>query len=702
MEISLAPVTTLLSGRNSTGDPSLRDDPSLEALGSTPLSGPYSIFDFQRVGSSVVDPRTGYLYVANNEGSEAEYSRITIYDPARSAVIGFVDGVTGPMVLDSSQGELVVLQGNGAVFVSTTTNQVVASVSGLAPEGWRHPVLALEPSGGLVYAAYNFQTSAPIWLGSTIHVLSTRLHAAIAQITGLWWTHGIAYNPQDGNLYLANVIGGITVIDPRTNAVVGAFSGLDGPNQIAYNPVDGNLYIASGNGRFVNENGTVKKVCTAGIAIVDPRARQVVGNISGFHPDCYGGPQYIVYDAGDQSLFVANDTTIVAIDARSRAFRWEISGLSYPGPLSQDSLNHHVYVASGDALLDLDPAARSVRSIGKDYATPSAIAYDSTRNRIYAANRLGTSVVIIDGSTNRIFGRLEGFGLPVSVTYNPIADELFVGNEQNSTLSIVDLRTNRIEGTITNVLSWAVLYDGRSRNLFVATAGGMAIVSGQTNAVIANLTAFGSLVPMAVDSIHGRVFALTRPNSTYPGPVRLLAFDTLNLSLLWNANATDLGISSMAFDPLNGNLYAGRWSGTGVAVIESTSGNVVTTIPGSFSPETVLFNPANGYVYVADTLGSGVLRVIDGATNTMIGQVGMPDSPHGMVYNEANREMYVAAGLFFFPGVVVAVPSLQYHAGPSSDLLAIAAVVGGVSSLLVAVVVVRRHRRRRKGDGRPK
>src|SRR5207249_2892751 len=154
--------------------------------------------------------------------------------------------------------------------------------------GWRHPVIALGRVEGLVYAAYNFQDGGPIWAGSTIDILSVRLHAAVAQIGGLWWSSGIAFDAQDGNVYVTSVFGGMTVIDPRTNAVVGALSGLDGPNEVVFNPDDGNLYVSSSNGRYVNENGTLRLVCTGGVAIVDPRTRRVAGTITGFHVGCNG------------------------------------------------------------------------------------------------------------------------------------------------------------------------------------------------------------------------------------------------------------------------------------------------------------------------------------------------------------------------------------------------------------------------------
>ncbi len=673
-------------------------DLSMQPLAVSALSEPYSIFNFKNVGSSVVDPRTGYLYVSNNEGSSPGSRRTTIFDSARSSVVGFIEGVAGPMVFDSAHGELVVLQDDGAVFVNTSTGQVVASVSGLAPQGWRHPVIALDPVEGLVYAAYNFQSSGPIWVGSTIYILSVQLHAAVAQISGLWWTSGIAFDAQDGNLYVASVLGGMTVIDPRMNAVVGALSGLDGPNEVAFNPDDGNLYVSSSNGRYVNENGTVREVCTGGVAIVDPRTRRVAGTITGFHVGC-NGPNHVVYDPDDRNLYVANETSIVAVDPSTHTFRWEISGLDYPGQLTYDPINHHVYAAFGDGLLDLDPVARHVASIGQDYASPFAVAYDSSRNRIYATNRLSTSVVVIDGATNRIVGHLEGFSSPDSVTYDPLADELFVGNERNYTLSIVDLGTNRTVGTIPGVLPWGVLYDSRSGHLYVSTDTGMDVVSGQTNTIIANVTAYGSLNPMAIDSVHGRIFVLTEPNVSYPAPVRLVAFDTVNLSVLWNVNATDLGITSAAFDPLNGNLYAGLW-GNGIAVIDSTTGSVLTKIPGTFLPTAVLFNPANGYVYVADKPGGGVLWVIDGSSNRIIHQIALLDEPNRMVYDETNRAIYVALGSpLESVGLVAAVPSLAYPGEFSPIILWIAAIGVGVSALVLAIVLIRRRRSRLESEG---
>jgi DNA-binding beta-propeller fold protein YncE len=115
-------------------------------------------------------------------------------------------------------------------------------------------------------------------------------------------------------------------------------------------------------------------------------------------------------------------------------------------------------------------------------------------------------------------------------------------------------------------------------------------------------------------------------------------------------------------------------------------------------PVSVLFNPANGYLYAADSPGYGILWVIDGSTNRVVGKVVLPVEPNRMVYDEANQEIYVAASLSPIGGVVVAVPSLQYP-GETSVLSVAAPGVGASVFVTVVVLFWLRIRVRRRGDG---
>jgi DNA-binding beta-propeller fold protein YncE len=128
---------------------------------------------------------------------------------------------------------------------------VSGSSSGLdGPEG-----LAFDPVTGWLYAANfgNTTTAATITAydpATGAQVPSSSFSAS----SGLSNPYGLAFDPQTGWLYAANLNGGtngtITAYDPATGAQVpsssfSATSGLDFPYGLAYDPQTGWLYAAN-------------------------------------------------------------------------------------------------------------------------------------------------------------------------------------------------------------------------------------------------------------------------------------------------------------------------------------------------------------------------------------------------------------------------------------------------------------------------
>lgn len=678
----LVPQGFVSSARDTPAAASPRSTTHLITSTASTLTGPYPIFNFKNTDSPVVDPRTGYLYVAD-EG----YDRTTVYDPQRSAVVGFIDGIAAPMLFDSATGELVVISGDGIAFVNATTGETLATVSGLAPSGWNLPVLALDTADDLVYAAYNFQSSGTIWLGSTLHVLSVRLHAAVARISGLWFVQGMTYDPRNGRIILADVRGNLVAIDAKTSTVVGTGTGLDGPNQVSYNPVDGYLYVACFNGRYVNGSA----VYTESVSAVDPATLIVVSRATGFGSGS-DGPQYVIAYPPTGNLFVATETAIFETTAGGYPL-WTLDGLSNPGPLAYDPINGHVYGAAGDAVLDIDAPTHAMRFLGNDYASPHGVAYDSLRHLVYASNSVSTDVVVIDPSSHRIVGKVDGFRAPYGLAYDPLADELFVGNFGDYSLSVVDLTTNETVASIPDVLPWTILFDNRSGDIFVGTNGSLEVISGRTNAIVANVTGFGSLVPTALDSARGRLFVIT-----WGLAASLVAINTDDFSILWNVSVAIQGVNAVGVDPVNGDVYVGAWQGT-VTVFDGSDGEFLTNITGPNFPIALVFDPANGYIYVADYGSEANLWVVDTSTKTIVQTMDLWDSPNAMVYDPGDREIFIAAGHpGFWGGVVFALPSLTYPAPLPAWLPWAEALLAVVAVGLVAGFVLAR-RRRRRGPG---
>jgi len=57
---------------------------------------------------------------------------------------------------------------------------------------------------------------------------------------------GVAFNPRDGNIYIANYGDGtVSVIDSATNSVIATIPVGQGPQWLAFDPHNGNLYVTN-------------------------------------------------------------------------------------------------------------------------------------------------------------------------------------------------------------------------------------------------------------------------------------------------------------------------------------------------------------------------------------------------------------------------------------------------------------------------
>src|SRR5688572_19473465 len=71
---------------------------------------------------------------------------------------------------------------------------------------------------------------------------------------------------------------------------------------------------------------------------------------------------------------------------------------------------------------------------------------------------------------------------------------------------------------------------------------------------------------------------------------------------------------TIVFNPANENLYvANRDSGT-VSIIQSINNTLINNIDVGLSPQAIVFNPANENLYVANTI-SNTISIIDSSTN---------------------------------------------------------------------------------------
>lgn len=89
----------------------------------------------------------------------------------------------------------------------------------------------------------------------------------------------------------------------------------------------------------------------------------------------------------------------------------------------------------------------------------------------------------------------------------------------------------------------------------------------------------------------------------------------------------------------------GQFNTTGtVSVINGTTNTIVASIPVGKNPQAIVYNPANGLVYIANTL-SNTLSIINGTSNSLVGSIVVGNfpgkNPTGIAISPINNTIYV-------------------------------------------------------------
>ncbi len=96
----------------------------------------------------------------------------------------------------------------------------------------------------------------------------------------------------------------------------------------------------------------------------------------------------------------------------------------------------------------------------------------------------------------------------------------------------------------------------------------------------------------------------------------------------------------MAYDPLNGLLYATDAGSNNVTIVNLTTDRAIGNISVGNVPYGITYDSSNHDIYVADD-GGGAVSVIDPSTARVIATVPTGGNPGALAYDPANAEIYV-------------------------------------------------------------
>ncbi|MGB7679389.1 MAG: beta-propeller fold lactonase family protein [Nitrososphaeraceae archaeon] len=274
--------------------------------------------------------------------------------------------------------------------INGTTNDIVASI----PVGKNPQAIVYNPANGLVYTANALSNTLSIINGTSNSLVGS---IVVGAFPGKNPT-GITLNPINNSIYVTNMGSNtVSVINGTTNVVVNNITlatgghgegaggtGFFSPAGIAYNSDNGNLYVTNrGSDTLTVINGTTNE-------LVDGISLNAIA------------PSGIVYNAANNYIYVTNmgSNTVSVINGTTNTVVANIPVGLGPNGIAYNQNNGDVYVANSvnDTISIVDGLENTVIStipLGNNN-NPNDISYNINNDRLFVTNTNSSTVSTIE------------------------------------------------------------------------------------------------------------------------------------------------------------------------------------------------------------------------------------------------------------------------------------------------------------------
>jgi YVTN family beta-propeller protein len=234
---------------------------------------------------------------------------------------------------------------------------------------------------------------------------------------------------------------------------------------------------------------------------------------------------------------------------------------------------------------------------GWDYLT-----YDQDGGRLFITR--GSHVMVIDAKTLKLAGDIPDLSGIHGVALAPESNRGFVSNGGDNTVTIFDLKTlSKLDSVKVGERPDAILYDPFSKRVFTFNAR-----SHDSTAIDAASSKVAGTIPLGgkpefpASDGQGKVYV----NIEDKGQIAEIDVTRLGVLNTWSIAPCEEP-SALAFDVKHHRLFAGCGNKM-MAVVDSDSGKVVTTVPIGEGVDAGRFNPNTQEVFMS--CGEGVLTII--------------------------------------------------------------------------------------------
>ena len=541
------------------------------------------------------------------------------------------------LTYDSGLGEVFASNGlsSNVSVISTATDKVVDSV-----------YLYDQIPQALAYDSGTQQIfAANVGFGNNVSVISDASNTLVKSIAVGTYPDAIAYDSGNGHVYVANFnSANVSVINDTTDTVLTAISVALAPKAAAYDPARNEVFVTCGN----SNESVVSDVSNTVVATVPLESGT---NGAAYDPD--QGEVWVI-DGYPTNASAISDTSKTVVENVLLTFssRYWAYDSAHQEEFLADTTSSTVAVVSDTT----DHVVAMVRIPGE--AEPYRLVYDSGKGEVFTSdNAGGYGLSVINDTTDAWVKTIPLPGIePTGMTYDPAKGEIFVGNSPGNNVTIISDTTDSVVGVIPNVGNdpWSLVYDSGKGEIFVANQGtgvsgtNVTVINDTTDTIVTSVNiGTNPLGEIVYDSGKGEIFV---PN-----------YGSDNVSVI--SDATNKVVATIftgtfawgaAYDPTANEIFVGDFNGDfeNVTVISDVTDTTVGSIfPDAFDPSSLAFDPVTGDLYSGDST-DGTLAVItpeSGSSYTVTFQA-VPTSCSitfdGVAYTNGQQVSGVTAGSY--------------------------------------------------------
>jgi len=267
-------------------------------------------------------------------------------------------------------------------------------------------------------------------------------------------------------------------------------------------------------------------------------------------------------------------------------------------------------------------------------------AFDAAGERLFVCALGNNTVEVVDLRKGVRVHSITGFGAPQGIAYIPELNRIFVANDKGGICKIYDGKSFQAVGELDfKDDADNVRYDSTTKQIYVGFgSGGIAVVNAPDGKQIGSIKLSAHPEAFELDKTGKRIF-VNVPNSRH---VAVIDRDKSEVVATWK---TDLAFANfpMALDEANHRLFVGCRLPSKLVVLNTESGDVVTSIGISGDPDDVFYDSKRHRIYAI--CGAGKIDVIeqtDASNYKAITKIDTADGARTGLFAPERNSLFVA------------------------------------------------------------